>query len=529
MARGELFFRVVQGGPPGRPAGEQALLRIIREGQRWLTALFVVGIGLVFVFFLGLGNAPGGRTRAGTVARVGPMEIDGPSFERARARNESFLQQQLGEQYDSRRFGDTLDGMAVRDLVNEALLVLSAEDLGIRVSKAEIEQVVLQEGGFRDEGGRFDPAAFRDFAQYQFGSEANFMEAQRNQLLSLKVMRLLSQQPHISDGQVRSVLERELERVKLAFVALDVRVDEDATIDPARIQEAIASRAAELETLYDSQRSRFESPEEVHARHILVRVAQDAPEAELASAQARADEIMARLAGGEDFDAVARETTDDDASRGSGGDLGFFRSGQMVTEFEEAAFAAEVGTLAGPVRSSFGLHIIRVEEHREAVDQSLDDVREELAEELVRQDVALEAARAQADALAAAIRAGESLESAARAQDAALDRTDWVSRRQDGFIPGLGAAPELLATVFSIEPGSSSPRIFEVGSQLVLVQVLEREDADPDLLAERFDETREQLLNERRNELAETWVGAKRDALLDRDELHVNIEGYRQR
>ena len=504
------------------------MLRIIREGQRWLTGLFVLGVGVVFVFFLGLGNA-GSPGSIGIVAKVGPMELDGRDFERAREQRSTFIEQQLGDQFDARRFADTIDSMAVRDIVDQALLVLAAQDLGITVAKAEIEQVVLDAGGFRDEAGRFDADAFRNEIEYQFGSEANFMDAQRDMLMGFKVLRLLNQQPSVSDAEVRSVLTRELEEVKIAFATTQVVVDEEAPVDPARIEEAIASRASELETLFEAQRARFESPEEVRARHILVRASQTATDEESAEAMARAEEILARLKGGEDFDSVARETTDDSASKESGGDLGFFRRGQMVPEFEEAAFAATTGELVGPVRSNFGLHIIRVEEHKDAVNQTLEDVRETLARELLQQDLALERARAQAEALSAAVEAGSSLEDAARAAELTLERSGWIARRQDGFIPDLGASPEVLATVFSLEPGASSAEIFDVGDKLALVQVLERKPADPATIAERFDATREQLLTERRDTRAQAWVSAKRDELIDSGDLVVDLEGYRQR
>jgi peptidyl-prolyl cis-trans isomerase D len=504
------------------------VLRIIREGQRWLTGLFVVGVGVVFVFFLGLGNA-GSPGSIGIVARVGPLELDGRDFERAREQREGFLQQQLGEQYDARRFADTLDSMAVRDLVDQALLTLAAKDLGITVSKAEIEQVVLEAGGFRDEGGRFDTEAFRSFAEYNFGSEANFMEAQRNRLLGLKVLRLLNQQPHVADAEVRAVLDQQLEELKIAYVTIAVEVDEESPVDAGRIEEALASRASELETLFEAQRGRFESPEQVRARHILVRVSQAAGEDEVAEAEARAQALLERVAGGETFDSVAREATDDSASRESGGDLGFFRRGQMMPEFEEAAFSAGTGELVGPVRSNRGFHVIRVEEHTKAVSQSLEDVREELARELLQQDLALENARAQADALSAAVQGGASLEEAARARELTLERSDWITRRPDGFIPGLGAAPEVLAAAFSSEAGTSSAEVFEVGDRLALFQVLERQPADPATVEERFEATREQLLSERRDTRAEAWVSAKRDALLDSGDLIVDLEGYRQR
>ena len=74
------------------------MLRIIREGQRWLTALFVIGIGGVFVFFLGLGGPMSGPG-IGTVVEVGPHSYGFREFERVRARREEAIRERLGEQY----------------------------------------------------------------------------------------------------------------------------------------------------------------------------------------------------------------------------------------------------------------------------------------------------------------------------------------------------------------------------------------------------------------------------------------------
>ncbi len=93
--------------------------------------------------------------------------------------------------------------------------------------------------------------------------------------------------------------------------------------------------------------------EQVHAAHILV------------ATREAADEVVARINGGEDFADVAREVSTDTGTAGTGGDLGWFPRGVMVDPFEEAAFSLDVGVVSEPVQSEFGWHIIKVLEKEE--------------------------------------------------------------------------------------------------------------------------------------------------------------------
>ncbi len=106
------------------------------------------------------------------------------------------------------------------------------------------------------------------------------------------------------------------------------------------------------------------SGEQVRARHILISVASDASEADQQLALAEAISITQRLRAGDDFAELALQYSDDTGSGQQGGDLGFFGRGQMVTEFEEAAFSLPVGEISDPVLSEFGYHIIEVLEQQ---------------------------------------------------------------------------------------------------------------------------------------------------------------------
>src|SRR5262249_15991316 len=150
------------------------MLRILRTGQRWLTAILIAGVGAVFVVYLGL-QGPSKYASPEEVVKVGPLEFGVPEFERVRERREAAIQAELGDRYEAGAMRETVDNLAARELVETGLLALAADDLGLHVTTREIEQHVLADPGFRDEHGQFDRARFEKFTQYVYGSQKAFM------------------------------------------------------------------------------------------------------------------------------------------------------------------------------------------------------------------------------------------------------------------------------------------------------------------------------------------------------------------
>ena len=129
----------------------------------------------------------------------------------------------------------------------------------------------------------------------------------------------------------------------------------------------------EAKEYYKANENQFMAGETVHAKHILV------------DDEDKCQEILEKI--------ISEETTFEDAakefstcpSKEKGGDLGAFGRGQMVKEFEDAAFAAEVGHVVGPVKTQFGYHLIKVEKKNEAIVASLEEVKETIRRTLLQQ------------------------------------------------------------------------------------------------------------------------------------------------
>lgn len=137
----------------------------------------------------------------------------------------------------------------------------------------------------------------------------------------------------------------------------------------------------DLKARYEKEMAAYTAPEEVKASHILVETKE------------QADEVMKELAAGKAFADIAKEKSIDPGSKENGGDLGYFQRGQMVPEFEQAAFSLEKGAVTKePVQTQFGFHIIKQEDKRAgekpAFDAVKDQVREVVAAEKFREALA---------------------------------------------------------------------------------------------------------------------------------------------
>jgi peptidyl-prolyl cis-trans isomerase C len=126
-----------------------------------------------------------------------------------------------------------------------------------------------------------------------------------------------------------------------------------------------------VKAAYDKYVADFKPVEEVHARHILV------------ATEEEAKQVKADLDAGKPFEVEAMAKTTDPSGKQNGGDLGFFSAGQMVPEFEAAAFSLEVGKVSEPVKSQFGWHIIKVEEKRQSAPQPYEQMQQQLGQQAI--------------------------------------------------------------------------------------------------------------------------------------------------
>jgi peptidyl-prolyl cis-trans isomerase C len=146
------------------------------------------------------------------------------------------------------------------------------------------------------------------------------------------------------------------------------------------IQETAVSDV-ESRAFYDQNASMFEKPEQIQARHILIKMEGDVTEAQKAEALKKIEMIRKKALEGEDFAALASEYSEGPSSV-KGGDLGHFSRGQMVKPFEDAAFALKTGEISEVVETQFGYHIIEVTDQQPASVVSYETVQAQIVERL---------------------------------------------------------------------------------------------------------------------------------------------------
>lgn len=142
--------------------------------------------------------------------------------------------------------------------------------------------------------------------------------------------------------------------------------------------------ATEIATFYQDNTDSFKVPENVTASHILVAFTPEDTDATKAQKKKKIEKIRAELLAGGDFAEIASKESDG-PSKKQGGSLGTFTRGQMVPEFDKAAFAQDVGAIGDVIETQFGYHIIKVTDHKQARVRPLSEVKDQLQQYLTGQ------------------------------------------------------------------------------------------------------------------------------------------------
>jgi peptidyl-prolyl cis-trans isomerase D len=260
--------------------------------------------------------------------------------------------------------------------------------------------------------------------------------------------------------------------------------------DQAKVADSVQLTDAQIQDYYNAHKDEYRTPERVHARHILLSIA-NKPKDEVPKIQAQAEALLKQIKSGGDFAELAKKNSQDPGSAQKGGDLGWVSRGQMVKNFEDAVFTLKPNEISNVVTTEYGFHIIQVLEKQSAHLQTLDEVKPAIIVTLKNQNV-FDRMQDLADK-AHALLAKSPQNAAQIATQLNLQYMVLPGYRAGAPVAQLGSDPSLLAAVQSMKSGEVS-QVLQAGNKLVVAVVTGVHPAHPAQLAEVEDQVRQQYL-----------------------------------
>jgi peptidyl-prolyl cis-trans isomerase D len=473
------------------------MLQQMRDWFRYLKWILILIIGMFIWWAVAVWGGSGLSSpgvEAPWAARVNGEPITVTAFQAHARQLDNTYQSLLGEQYAQQRPFMRLGQQAINALVDQELIHQEALRQGIRVSPSEVAEAITREPGLQENGRFIGVERYRNLFRGGRMSLEEYENRVRRHLITEKFRSLVEDAVIVSDAEVEREFLQRNEKTTVDYLVVEPARPgaSPKEADLRRFHQEHAGRYsrgegrtglyvlfsardlaasqevtdADVEGAYERDRAaRYTQPEQRRASHILFKGDRDARPEAVARIEAKARVVLKRARAGEDFAELAKRHSED-GSAGGGGDLSFFGRGQMVKEFEDAAWALPVGGVSDLVRSPFGLHIIKVTDSRPGRTVPLEEVRGALREQLqmdrargLVQKRSLDFARAAA---------GGKLEAVARSQGLTVSETGPV--RGGDALPGLAASQPVAVRMMSLKPGDVSDPI-PLPSGQVVVQV----------------------------------------------------------
>ena len=359
------------------------MLQKIRDNSQGWIAKTIIGVIVALMALTGFDAIFKATTNSNEAAKVNGENISQNELSQAVDMQRRQLMQQLGKDFDASLLDEKmLRDSALKGLIDRKLLLQGAHDAKFAFSEAALDQVILQTPEFQVEG-KFSPERFDQVIRQLGYSRMQFRQMLAQEMLIGQLRAGLAGSGFVTDAQV------------LAFARLEKQTRDFATLNIKADPSGVKLTDDEVKAYYDKHAKEFMTPDQVvidylelkkaaffdqvgvkdedlqaayqkeianlseqrRAAHILIEVNDKVTEAQ---AKEKIAQIQARLAKGESFEALAKEFSQDPGSANSGGDLGYAGPGVYDPEFEKALYALNKDQVSAPVRTDFGLHLIKL-------------------------------------------------------------------------------------------------------------------------------------------------------------------------
>ncbi|HEY6770307.1 MAG TPA: peptidylprolyl isomerase [Candidatus Sulfotelmatobacter sp.] len=489
-----------------------------------------------------LGSAPG----KGVVAKVDGGDV---TADEVRQTARQMLQQQM-QQANPQTMAMLLpyfSQRAAEQLITRQALIAEAARLGMKATPQEIQDE-LQHGRY---AGTFFPGGsfigqqeYEDLLSKYNLTPAKFEDSVGKDIMLSKLQALISGSATVNESEIREQFTKQNSKVKFDYAVLkqddlrkalhpsepelkafyeahkqqyansipEKRKVKYAVIDLSKIEDGIQVSHDDLAAYYDKNRDQYRTPEQVKVSHILIKTPLPGSDGKIdekgvAEAQHRAEDLLKQIKGGANFEELAKKYSEDPGSAKEGGSLGFIGKGRTVPEFEKAAFSLPKGQVSDLVKSSYGFHIIRVDDKQDAHMKTLDEVKNDITP-LLKQQKAQQIAQKQAETLLNQAKS-QGLDAAAAAEKIPVITSDFFARKD--MLPGLGPATQFMDSVFGAAE-KSPPDMAATSQGFAVYQLLDIKPA----ATPSFEEIRSRVEDEFKNERSGTLLTQKTQELSDR-------------
>jgi len=444
---------------------------------------------------------------------------------------------------------------AVDQLINRQALLDEAGRMGLRVTPEEVKDE-LQHGRYAATffpGGNFiGQTEYEDFLQRYNLTPTKFEQSVGDDIVLTKLQALISGSASVSEAEIHEQFMKQNAKVKFDYAVLkqddlrkglhptdlelkafyeshkasyansvpEKRKVKYAVVETGKAEAGVQITQDDLRAYYDQHRDQYRVPEQVKVSHILIKTPLPGPDGKVdekgvAEAQHRAEDLLKQLKGGAKLEDLAKKYSEDPGSAKQGGSLGWIGKGQTVPEFEKTAFSLPKGQISDLVKSSYGFHIIRVDDKQEAHVKTLDEVKAEI-EPVLKHQKGQQLAQKQAEALLKQARA-EGLDAAAAEQRIPVINSDFFARKD--MLPGLGPATQFMDAVFSTAE-KSPPDVAPASQGIVVFQLLAVKPA----ATPTFEEIRSRVEEEFKSERSSILLSQKIQELSDRAKAEHDLK-----
>ncbi len=458
-------------------------MRRHKNWLKWSLALVVLTFVLFYIpdFLAGTtGAVP--TTLNEVVASVEGHEVTAGEFRRRYQIQLQAYQGAYGDQLNDRMLQQLgIDRQILQGLVDEKAAVAEAERQGITISDEEVAHQILAIPGFQENGVFIGQNRYAQVLRSQRPpmTPADYERELRNGMMIDRLRTAVAGWLTVPDAELEREYRRRNEKVKLQVLPVpsqsfrdkvtvtdadvaarfeakkeDYRIGEKRKVrfllvDFAQARQRTVVPEADIVKLYNDNLAQYSTPEQIRASHILFRTEGK----DEAAVRKQAEEVLQKVKAGGDFAALAKQYSEDDANKETGGDLDYFGRGRMVPEFEAVAFEMQSGQISDLVKTPYGFHIIKLTDKKPGATRTLADVRLELTEQL-KFERSQQAVTDQAKSLAGQIKKPADLDTVAKT--AGLTVTESGLFAKDEPIPGIGPAPQAVQEAFRLKDGEIS-------------------------------------------------------------------------